>query len=182
MATLAHLLVMSAFVTAAAAAVFGGVSLDENGVAKFNHFDYLAQLESNGGYVAWGWFNDTIVANGWGTLEVHSNISYSNELQAYAAGYLEGSLTAQRIWEYVYNAEDAQTGFSPKLKAFVDSNTQYVTEMIASLGDTDPIWHQVRLLYKQNRGMYDGFANKTVPSQQLSYEVFYAATLAGEKV
>ena len=40
---------------------------------------------------------------GWGVLKIETNPSYSNEIQSYAAGLLEGILTANEIYIHSTN-------------------------------------------------------------------------------
>lgn len=37
--------------------------------------------------------------DGWGKLNITANDTYPNHVQAIAAGYLEGVLTQERIWQ-----------------------------------------------------------------------------------
>jgi hypothetical protein len=173
---------LAASCLADAPSVYAGVQWVPPATYFLVYGDSLQQVLAMGSLSSWGWFNDTISQNGWTTLAVFSNASVSDEIQSYSAGYLEGALTAKRIWEYINNAENGETGFSSDLKKFVDENYKWVQSQISLLADTDDVWHQVKLLYTQNQGMFDGFLNKTSPKKQFTYEVFYAATLAGEKV
>ena len=83
----------------------------------------------------------------------------------------------QRIWEYAHNVLNGQTGYSPKLEAFVADNNAWTASMIAAAAGTDPLWYQVSLLAAQQKGMYDGFASTTSSSQNISYAVFEAMNL-----
>lgn len=52
-------------------------------------------LDTNGD--AYGYYNDTVQSTGWGILEIkagYGNQPVSNEIFMYAAGFLEGYLTA----------------------------------------------------------------------------------------
>ena len=132
--------------------------------------------------VAWGYFNDTINTTGWSFLSITTNISATDEEQAYAAGYLEGKLTVQRIWQYIANVLNSETGYSHALAKYVDENNAWVSEQGAQHFSSDSYWRHVSLLYTQNLGMYDGYSEAAPPAQQLTYDVFYAASLQGDKV
>lgn len=47
---------------------------------------------------AYGYFNDTLLESGWSVLEVHlGNSANSDNEKIYAAGFLEGALTARQV-------------------------------------------------------------------------------------
>ena len=88
-------------------------------------------------------FSDTLATTGWTRLWVTSNHSYSDALQAYAGGYLEGVLTAHRIVEFIANTMGNSSGFSPPLQRFVQANMKWMEEQVALLQNSDPYWYQV---------------------------------------
>jgi hypothetical protein len=49
--------------------------------------------------VAFGQFEDTLEDNGWGVLKVQTNSAFSDDLQMFGAGFLEGALTQDRIYQ-----------------------------------------------------------------------------------
>eukprot|EP00753_Platysulcus_tardus_P008372 PLAT15929.1.p1 GENE.PLAT15929.1~~PLAT15929.1.p1 ORF type:complete len:572 (+),score=269.22 PLAT15929.1:1758-3473(+) len=85
---------------------------------------------------AWARFDDTINSTGWSQLYVHSNGTYSDDLQAFGAGYLEGALTAQRIWQHWTNLAAhffPQTGApAANVSSWVTSNMKWTAEQVAA--------------------------------------------------
>ena len=55
------------------------------------------------GGVAVGLFEDTLNVTGWGVLDVKTDGQNADAVQAYAAGFVEGLLTAPRIYEHYLN-------------------------------------------------------------------------------
>lgn len=56
-----------------------------------------------GDAVAWGSFTDVINKTGWAVLDVHTEASANGDTQSYAAGFLEGALTHERITQHLQN-------------------------------------------------------------------------------
>ena len=52
---------------------------------------------------AWGWFSPKLLETGWNYVYIHANEAADDVTQAHAAGFLEGALTAQQIWEHSQN-------------------------------------------------------------------------------
>jgi hypothetical protein len=50
-------------------------------------------------------FQDSINQTGWATLEVHGNASVDDRTMARAAGFYEGVVTQQRIYETITSLE-----------------------------------------------------------------------------
>jgi hypothetical protein len=131
--------------------------------------------------VAWAKLNDSIPSIGWAVLEVHTSPQgslYSDEEQAYAAGYLEGAITVQRSFEYLTNSWGNQT-FGNGLGEFLMHNIDYVHKQAES-NRGDPYWHQVGLAYLQMEAMYDGYSDFAPPQQNLTFLQYYSSTLQGD--
>jgi hypothetical protein len=77
----------------------GSVTLTDDGRFAFSQ---AAQ-----GGVAWGSYLDSLHArSNFGQLRVSTSGNYSDEDQLFAAGFLEGYLTAERIWDSFVNMRD----------------------------------------------------------------------------
>ena len=71
---------------------------------------------------AWGVFSDgikVIPAAGWSQLAIHTSSSFPELLQAQAAGFLEGYLTASRSFEFITNVHNGVSTWSPSFNAFL---------------------------------------------------------------
>ena len=78
--------------------------------------------------LAWGGYDDTINKDGWSYLSIHSNETEPNVVQAQSSGYLEASLTTQRMFEFATNKHDG-FGWSPNLRTYVKDNQAYMQGM-----------------------------------------------------
>ncbi|XP_029839868.2 putative phospholipase B-like 2 [Ixodes scapularis] len=118
------------------------------------------------GAVAWGSFESEIHFSGWAFLNVESNASYADEIQAYAAGAVEAHLTRD-LMEKHYNNMYAdyckmQPSFCGRLEKFLLKNLEYSNRQERLYQSTDPYWHMVHLQMKQLSGLSDIFENKTL--------------------
>ena len=84
----------------------------------------------------------------WTFLEIHSNASLSDAVQAKAAGMTEGSLTAELMHKSYQNTLagycDAEPEFCETLGKFLGDNLKWISEQIAS-NPTDKYWYQVKI-------------------------------------
>ena len=85
----------------------------------------------------------------WTFLEIHSNASLSDAVQAKAAGMTEGSLTAELMQKSYQNTLagycDAEPEFCETLGKFLGDNLKWISKQIAS-NPTDKYWYQVKNL------------------------------------
>ena len=83
----------------------------------------------------------------WSYLEVETNGTQPDELQAYAAGFAEGRSTADLIyWHWINTVSgycNGSSAYCKRLAAFLQKNVQWMKTQI-SLNQYDPYWHQVR--------------------------------------
>ena len=125
---------------------------------------------------AWGSFADTVEDSGWGELHIHSSSNAADADQAFAAGFVEGRLTAPRtaqhrqsFMEATFGGADNATLF-PIAKTFLEANDAYVTGRIQNasmLGGPDAsYWHQVSLVWAQLEGLRAG--HNSVAAQPLT--------------
>jgi hypothetical protein len=109
--------------------------------------------------IATGTFSDTIYFDGWSRLQITTNASSPEEEQAFAAGFLEAHLTAEKIFQGVVNT-GANFSWPPALEAFLAANDAWVRGMVASNGGS-AYWHHVGLVYAQLDGLLHGYAAAT---------------------
>ena len=83
----------------------------------------------------------------WAQLEVETSASIPDELQAYLAGWLEGSLTRELISMHLTNTYEGYcktplSAFCQDLQKYLDDNSKWVKEQIEANAE-DPYWQQV---------------------------------------
>lgn len=170
---------LAAATPACADVLYAQVTIDRSGSPQFVQSNEQLPLDNT--VVAWCTFNDSIPLTGWATLEVHTSSwggLYTDEVQAYAAGYVEGAVTVQREFEYITNAYSNQT-FGNGLDAFIKANFDWVKKQVAAnVGDA--YWHHVGLSYRQFEGLYDGYSAAALEGQQLDMLMFYSSTMQGD--
>ncbi|XP_077535671.1 putative phospholipase B-like 2 isoform X2 [Haemaphysalis longicornis] len=116
--------------------------------------------------VAWGHFQDAIEETGWAFLQVGSNSQTPDEIQAYAAGAIEGYLSRDLMeyhWENVFGRYcDNQTEYCDRVEAFIRKNLEYSLSQEEKLSSTDPYWNMVKLQMQQLSGLSDVFDGKNL--------------------
>lgn len=112
-------------------------------------------------------YTDGLGNKGWDFLAVSSyqgdDIKYSDDLKSYAMGYLEGVITAEKIWNHYNNQRryyffDQPEFAMPKTtREFLEKNAEFIREMGKANGDSDPYWYHARLIHRQLEGLLDGY-------------------------
>ncbi|EFA85087.1 phospholipase B-like protein [Heterostelium album PN500] len=131
-------------------------------------------IPSGGVVVASGTYIDDIPNNGWGNLTI-TTLPYISDLnQAYIGGFIEGVITAERIYQmwtnYAAN-EFVNSTPSSTLISYMSSQLQWVRQSISEPHDDNPYpmneegtinatvyWHTAGLLMGQFDGMVAGYA------------------------
>ena len=109
--------------------------------------------------VAYGSFANTLNTTGWGILDVVANGNFADTDMAFAAGYLEGYLSANMIYDTAQNLRNVLFGTdepSEALKTFL--TTQYAwldAQVSANAGDH--YWQQVGNVRAQLNGLIAGY-------------------------
>jgi hypothetical protein len=152
----------------------------------FNHFDpkrgitlsidkILKAMRVDSGMntsgIAWARFSDKLSTTGWMELVVETTDSarVSNDVKMYAAGFVEGILTAVRTSQFFANTyqsmmidPDAERAYQNVKNMFWDE-LEYVknkTNFVkgpSSPPPRDPYWKHVRYVYEQVWGVKDGY-------------------------
>lgn len=111
--------------------------------------------------VARAHFDPHNTETGWAIFQAESQSSYGDEIQAYAAGYLEGALTWQFIyWQWSNNIEaycaDKRV-LCADIRHFLLINQQWVYSEAMKNKKDDVFWRQVFLFYQQLEGIQQGY-------------------------
>lgn len=113
-----------------------------------------------------GTWQDSIEQNGWGRLLVRTSSSEPG-LPAFAAGYLEGYLTAERLAQH-YDNTVTNNGYSPPPAGaleFMENTDKWSQMMVRTASPEDPYWKVVAFMSDQLDGLVDG-VNAGLAQQQ----------------
>eukprot|EP01087_Luapelamoeba_hula_P019299 TRINITY_DN6372_c0_g2_i1.p1 TRINITY_DN6372_c0_g2~~TRINITY_DN6372_c0_g2_i1.p1 ORF type:complete len:537 (+),score=65.67 TRINITY_DN6372_c0_g2_i1:23-1612(+) len=124
--------------------------------------------------IAYGRYEDNLETNGWGRLYIQSNPTSPDEEQMYAAGMLEGALTAHRIYPHFLNINTFFFGNSSAavptvLKNWLNAQDKWARANAAAKNATDPYWGLVGGVLAQFDGLVAGYQavapkNETLPA------------------
>jgi hypothetical protein len=113
---------------------------------------------------------------GWDILRLGTNSLYSDDIQSYAAGFLEGVLTCSQI-ELHYVNMNSYTWYNETNKAmpahvsqFFENQRQWMQEETQKYSSDDHYWNLVGTINQQQLGLIDGF--HSVSSLHISYTDF----------
>jgi len=124
---------------------------------------------------ATGSFKVGLNVTGWNELWIATDPSYPDAVQMFAAGYLEGSLTAARIIEF-HEITDAWTGkIQPKVGTFLTDQIAWVRQQVANAPSTDTQWQGIGLIMAQFDGLVAGYNANPYgfpPLTELDFDVF----------
>ncbi|KAG2499896.1 hypothetical protein HYH03_002184 [Edaphochlamys debaryana] len=101
--------------------------------------------------------------SGFGKLRVVTGAGYSDLDQAYGAGFVEGYLTAPRIYDHHYNLKRYfievlnETVNREAAIDWLEQQDAWVTERLASADPEDPYWRVLGLVQAQFAGLVDGY-------------------------
>lgn len=164
---------------AAGVTTYGQVFADARAPNGIRLVTSLAPLPNQAGVIGAGSFNDSMDFTGWGRLDVSAPAGAANEtLLSYGVGFLEGALTAQRIWEMYWN-NWAGYEMPAGIAQFLTTNWAY-TQAEAKAHPEDPFWYHVGLLNAQLVGLFDGYSSVARANQTLPFLQFALNTLVGD--
>lgn len=126
-------------------------------------------VSQGSGGVADAKYSKSMEQIGWELLTITTDKTQPDSLQAYAAGYIEGAVSAQSIWNgwIPYNAS---TDFNvPNLADYVMAQDTWVRTQAKTLAPTSDYWAQVALILAQFDGLVKGYSDNAPADQQLSY-------------
>ncbi|XP_067644755.1 putative phospholipase B-like lamina ancestor [Eurosta solidaginis] len=109
-------------------------------------------------------YKDSIYENGWAQIEVETQRTYPDWVQAFGAGILEGSLT----WNNIYNQwkntiesscerDENSQNFCTWLRDLLCENYIRIKETAVQRGEHDHYWHQISLYFSQLEGLETGY-------------------------
>ncbi|GAM21619.1 hypothetical protein SAMD00019534_047940 [Acytostelium subglobosum LB1] len=147
-----------------------------------NRFTVLTGNSTNG--IAWAIFSNEMMTTGWGYLSISTNGAYNDTLQAAAAGYIEGFLSADMIWQNWNNmfVNEYQKTVPQNVFTWVNENNDYMVQQIASFPQ-DPYWQQVGLVWTQINFLHQGYQDANIePSQTLTLSDILLMNMDGDMI
>uniref|UniRef100_A0A1I7SUI5 Phospholipase B-like n=1 Tax=Bursaphelenchus xylophilus TaxID=6326 RepID=A0A1I7SUI5_BURXY len=142
-----------------------------------NNSVYLIEGSDCANKIAVGKYSNQVNSTGWGILEVETFPEFTDEVQAYAAGVVEGSLTKLQIYYHFRNTIEgncngANRDYCKRLYRYLRSNLDWVQSQVLNpaLKD-DPYWRQVNLTYTQVTGIYHGYHNNKDLDPAVEFEI-----------
>uniref|UniRef100_A0A6I8SMG5 Phospholipase B-like n=1 Tax=Xenopus tropicalis TaxID=8364 RepID=A0A6I8SMG5_XENTR len=118
------------------------------------------------GAVAWAELKDSILENGWAVLEVQTNGTFNDSIQAYAAGVAEAAVTQRLIFMHWMNTMMGYCGpykyqatFCEKLRGYLEANLAWMQDEMEK-GQDQEYWHQIHLALLQLKGLEDSYSGR----------------------
>jgi len=115
-------------------------------------------------------YEESLMQKGWDYLALSayqgSDSKYSDEQKALGMGFLEGFITADKIWynyqnqkKYTYgqNKNSANGEMPENVKTFLNKNFQFIKIEGKKNYQKDPYWQHAYLIYIQMEGLLDGY-------------------------
>jgi len=178
-------LVLLAFIGADAAVTNGSLPLKYYTV--YYHAlqgEFSVSPGKNTAGVAWAGYAgyDTYLQCGWSYLSIETNGLYPDEVQAAGAGYLEGQITKDMIWDYWQNLNALFTTNPPLpsgLVGFLAQQQAYITKQV-NANPNDPYWQEIYLITAQLEGLKAGYNAVADPSKQLTSQDFAIINMDGD--
>ena len=124
--------------------------------------------------IAYGKYIKLYNEEGWDFLTITTyqgkDNKYSDHSKSYAMGYLEGVLTADRIYDHWRNMNHMKhynnNAIMPNLThQFFKENLDYVKYKSTKLKDTNQYWYEAYNFYRQMLGLHDGY-NSVVSNEK----------------
>lgn len=136
-------------------------TLYSNGISSKMRTGLPGSATENNPWVAFVKYTDANeTKSNFGHLYIETNGERSNNEQSFGAGYVEGSLTAERIWQHYQNMlcqVDCDGNIPQDLRDFYTEQDVWVRERSKTLGVTDPYWTFISLLVSQFDGLMQGY-------------------------
>ena len=108
-------------------------------------------------YVAKAFYTNSFLETGWDELSISTNSMFSDELQAEAAGRLEGELTKDRIYNHFLNLK-GEVEINDKISEFFEKQESFVFDSIKKEGKNDPMLYNaylIKIQYNSIREQYN---------------------------
>ncbi|EFA81154.1 phospholipase B-like protein [Heterostelium album PN500] len=128
-------------------------------------------------------YTNQMMEIGWGYISITTNPDFTDFQQAMAAGFIEGYLSADMIWQTWYNIyvnEYNNQSVPSSIIDWSDENLAYIYKQVEA-NTNDPFWIHISLIVTQMSSMVDGYNSaNTDPSKELTMLEFYLMNSDGD--
>lgn len=130
--------------------------------------------------VAWGEHRDAVQTIGFGVMSIHSNSKFDAEAQMFAAGYLEGYLTNDRIRQMYKNARELRNQqLLGKVYEYMEHQSNYLLSKVAATPG-DAYWQHVGHVLTQLKGLVEGYNDHAAEGQKLTAGDIWLLNMDGD--
>ena len=130
-------------------------------------------------YAATAFYTNSLLEVGWDKLAITTNSMFSDELQAEAAGRLEGELTSERIYYHYLNIKD-DFPIDEKISEFLEKQESFVYDSIQNSGKNDPILYNAYLIKIQYNALMNQYNSIVEPTKVLTKNNFHQINYVAE--
>ena len=135
------------------------------------------QEEEN--YVTTAYYTDSLLDIGWDKLAITTNSMFNDELQAEAAGRLEGELTKDRIYYHHLNLKDDYV-IDDNVSEFLEKQESFVFNSVKKEGKNDPMIYNAYLIKIQYNAIMEQYNSVVDPTRQLTKNDFHQLNYIAE--
>eukprot|EP00092_Neocalanus_flemingeri_P009860 GFUD01010629.1.p1 GENE.GFUD01010629.1~~GFUD01010629.1.p1 ORF type:complete len:562 (-),score=106.79 GFUD01010629.1:392-2077(-) len=131
-------------------------------------------------------YQNAVNATGWAFLELETSGEFSDVVQAYGAGYLEGWVTSSLLFMQYQNTVvgrcDGKEALCEKITKWVHDNHHWVRKKVKHHRRKATYWHHVGLFYDQLEGLYKGYkaSAKGTERDVITYEDILTMNIFGD--
>ena len=130
-------------------------------------------------YVATAYYTDSLLEVGWDKLAITTNSIFSDELQAEAAGRLEGELTKDRIYPHYLNIKD-DFPMTDEVSDFLEKQESFVFDSMQKGGKNDPMLYNAYLIKIQYNAIMEQYNSVVDSTKKLTKNDFHILNYVAE--
>ena len=147
--------------------------------AKNNWEIVYSNFQEEENYVATAYYTDSLLDIGWDKLAITTNSMFNDELQAEAAGRLEGELTKDRIYYHHLNLKDDYV-IDDNVSEFLEKQESFVFNSVKKEGKNDPMIYNAYLIKIQYNAIMEQYNSVVDSTRQLTKNDFHQLNYVAE--